>query len=882
MTARIGALAAALLAAAWAHAEASAAPAGVQVELIDARTPWRVYVVQGASLVRRQGVLERWERDRGRAFDPAEPGEHLVYFSPLPPADWMRADFDDHYWPRYEPDELAECLGGYGAGVTGGWLSLLCLRTRFGISDAARTGELKVTVTCVGGGVVYVNGREVGRGFVAAGPLAPLAPAVDYPIEAYTTPDGSTPLPGLRFGSEPEPRLLGRYRERVRTFTVDVPARALKKGANVLAVELHRSAAAGPMDRRAPWNHVGVNQVSLSGAGRAGVVPYAEAAGGTRLWSATPVEPVSETVPATSSVGRKWSFPLVWLRGVPVRGVQVGNPFDPVLPIRMPVPRGGVCSGQAVLSDPSGLRGVQADLAPLRGAGGATIPPGGIQVRYAVQRAGVPYCDALMESPPAGAKTLPVWLVIQVGKDQAPGWYTSTLRCRANGRGLTVPVQVLVSGCPAGDEGAACPVSLTQSPETLALYYKTQPWSEPHWRLMARSLMLMGQVGNRVIHVPVILGTFRVGRGLTPSRVNRQDWRLPMVRWVKTASGLRPEFSLVEKYLDVYLKYCAPPRALCLYIWDSAYARAMADFYEGRRIPSRAGSPQAEPKVQQWDPQTHQTSEMPAPYFTDEGAEQFWRPVFEGVRAIVKKRGWSERIILLSLGGDLRPDEKTGGLLRQWVPYARWNLLSHFSGDPAPRDGKLIAGGGLEVGLKEWPWLICGGALPIDGWEERVRQPRDFLEMPTARWHHHEWSPPIVFRTLPLVWGSVARLGLDFWLPGAGGGPSNTSFFVHVNALTAPGPAGAVATVRLQMLREGAQDVRVRTAMIRAYLKLPEERRGRYRTLLDEFRRRVAVSARSPSNSELSYDWVGYVARVYQAGAELAGAKTEATWEDPP
>ena len=114
------------------------------------------------------------------------------------------------------------------------------------------------------------------------------------------------------------------------------------------------------------------------------------------------------------------------------------------------------------------------------------------------------------------------------------------------------------------------------------------------------------------------------------------------------------------------------------------------------------------------------------------------------------------------------------------------------------------------------------------------------------------------------------------------GGPSNTSFFVHVNALTAPGPDGAIPTVRFQMLREAVQDVHVRRAMIRAYLNLPEDQRQTYRDLLDEFTLRVAFGAHIPSGGELSYDWLDYVARVYQTAGDLTGQKTGARLDNPP
>ena len=56
-----------------------------------------------------------------------------------------------------------------------------------------------------------------------------------------------------------------------------------------------------------------------------------------------------------------------------------------------------------------------------------------------------------------------------------------------------------------------------------------------------------------------------------------------------------------------------------------------------------------------------------------------------------------------------------------------------------------------EIAYKEWYRLYCGGAAPVRIWERQIQEPLDFLEMPTARWHHQENSPPINFRTLPLI-----------------------------------------------------------------------------------------------------------------------------------
>jgi len=864
---------------------AASSGGAADVDLIDARTPWRAQLVVGMNMLREGAVLKITERHRNYLFDPAAYDPQAHKFWPMPPAGWTGADFDDDCWARYLQDDLADYLGGYGEG-TGGEIApaLLCLRTRFGISDPQRAAGLKLTVTCLGGGVVFVNGRQVGRGFMPSGPLHPLTPASDYPIEAYTTEGNASPLPALRSGTGPEPRLLDRYKKRIRTFTVTIPPDALVKGANVLAVELRRAAVAGPTGRGGAWGHLGFHEIKLTAPDGGGAIPYAEALKGTRLWSARANEQITNAPSERSLVRKNWFWTLLWSRGMPVKGVQVGNPFDPLRPVKMIVPRNGVCSGQAVVSDLAGLRGVSATVAPFQGPGGAVMPAAAAQVRFAAQHEGLHYCDALMVRPPDGARTVPVWVVLKAPKGQPAGWYCSTLSIRANGKSFSVPLRVLVTGLTLPDaKDFASTIGISHSPDTLAMQYNVEPWSPKHLALMDKSLELMGQVGNDVIYVPVILGPLG-GTGKTAVDFNVA----PIIRWTKTAGGLQPDFTILEKYLDAYGRHCAAPRGISLYIWGIRCAREMVQAYEGGGLrkgteASETNSGFAPPRVHVWDPKANTVTEQEVPVIGAAGSEKFWKPLVDGVRALVVKRGWSERCVMLGLGGDSRPGRKTVDLFKEWAPYARWNYLSHFSGDPGPKDGKLIATGGGEIGLKEWPWLICTRFSTAAQFEERLAAPLDFIEMPTARWMHQEYSPPLLFRTLAMMWGEVGRIGLDFWMARERGKPRATSFIgSHINSLTVPGPDGAVPTVRFEMFREGVQDVEVRGGIIRAYLKLPAEQRKGYRELIDELPSRVGQCGGPLPCQELNLDWAGYVARVHLAAAQLAGAKTDARWDQPP
>jgi hypothetical protein len=826
--------------------------------------PWRAYLVLASPVARKGGQLVLSDPRTDIPFDPLKFDPATYRHSPLPPGEWFRPDFDDYHWPRYQtdlPDYLGHCRVGRGAPTP----AVLYLRSCFGIAEPANVKDLKLTLAFIGGVVVYVNGQEIGRAYLPDGPLHPWTPAEDYPLEAYVTEDGITPLPPPVLTGSPEPKWSARYDMRVRLVTLDVPSGVLVKGRNVLAIALHRAAIAGPLAAEG-WSHVGFQLARLDSASGEGVISYPEALRGPRVWNAATVEQITETLSSDPLVQRTRPGSHRWS---PVKGVQCGNPFEPLRPVRLLGPRNGVCSGQVVLSDPAVLQNVSAAITDLRGPSGAVIPAAAVQIRYAVQQGWIHYCDALMPTPPAHAKTVPVWMIVSVPRDAPPGRYEGTLALQANGQSFAVPVQMQVSAVVVPNaRDFTSQVALGESPESVALEYAVRCWSDEHFRLLEKSLEMLGQVGNDVVHVPVILGTHSA---YAVDWVARTDVsrpgparRVPLVRWVQRGEKLVPEFSLLEKFLDVYAKYCAPPQALVLYVWDASSAKEVADAYEGRRRPTRAYTPHSRLMVSLWNPTTDKTTDIPAPAFIEPGAEEFWKPMFDGVREIVRRRGWPPQCLMAGLGGDIRPGQRTGELLRQWAPEVRWNLLSHFSGDPGPSDGKLIVTGGLEVGLKEWP---AAGCLPVPTLEARLLQPTAYLELPTFRWSHAENSPPMLFRTLPLCWGAFTRLGLDFW-PGRGG-PRYTSWFSHVNHLSVPGPDGAAPTVRFQMLREGTQEHEIRANIIRAYASLPPEKQAPWRELIGELNMRLSWATPYLSQMELAYNWDDYLARLHAAAATL-------------
>ena len=849
-----------------------------QVQVVNELTPWRVRLVRGPAVFRDGGEL-KWNPPtrRPERYDPAAAWAKYVeagLADPLPPEGWAGGDFDDRTWPRWSND-LFEHFGGYGFGMdaSGRWPvpALLCLRTWFGVDEPARAADLKVTVRCVGGAAVYVNGKEVGRAFLPRGPLAPTTPAEEYPIAAYTADDDKTPLPGLFNPQQPEAKLAGRYRARVRDFTVAVPSSVLVKGRNVLAVELHRAAAAGPFSRGA-WSHVGIWRIWAASRSGAGLVGYDRASAGTRVWSAAATEQVAAELPRHTVLPANRFWYIYNDDGIPVKGIHAANPYDPLEPLRMVAPRNGACSGQAIISDPNGVRDVTASVADFRGGGGAVIPAAAAEIRFAATGLDVHYCDRLEARPPKGARTVPVWVILKVPADQKPGWYVSTLRIGGDGRSFDVPVGVLVSACRVPDpRNNHSNVAMMQSPDSVAIQYKVRPWSPEHFRLLDKSFKLLGELGNDVLYVPVIVSADK-------------GEKAGAIRWVKDGAGWRGEFGAFEKLLDVYVRHCGEPKAVALCVWSAATATSVARAYEGSQTPSAPGKASRPLLVTLLEESTGRMSDMPAPRFGENGDEAFWRPMLEGVRQVVRKRGWSDRVIVLGEGGDVRPSRQTGELLRRWAPYARWDILSHFSGDPGSgfykgphkddfQAGRMIATGDLEVALKEYPG---GGICRADQLAARLRQRLDYLDLPNHRWQVVRDSPPVHFRTLLQGFEGLSRFGLDFWPVGArgrsllSGWTGGSRVRAPVDCVTAPGPDGAEPTVRFEMMREAIQDLDVRIAILRAVEGADQQRRKECLELLDGLRAHVGPQ------------YAAYAARVYEMAARLAGASTGATWDNPP
>ena len=174
--------------------------------------------------------------------------------------------------------------------------------------------------------------------------------------------------------------------------------------------------------------------------------------------------------------------------------------------------------------------------------------------------------EAAHATPPA--KTLPaatgngaveeVWVLVRVPAAATAGDYTGTLAIAAGGQKLAdAPLRLHVADWKLPDpKDFHTFVGLYQSPDTLAMKYKVPQWSEKHWALLEKSMDLLGQLGNKLVHVNV---------------VDKTKWGNDdgMVTWIKKDDGsFDYDYSVVERYLRTVRKHMGVPRFVVLNVYN--------------------------------------------------------------------------------------------------------------------------------------------------------------------------------------------------------------------------------------------------------------------------------------------------------------------------
>ena len=647
--------------------------------------------------------------------------------SPLLPDGWQKAAFDDSNWVRrFGPFVNYEYWHGTSPIFSYRSLAMICARGRFEVVDPAKVEGLDVQVYYQGGTVVYLNGTEVARANLPTGSLTVESLADEYPMETYVyaagdllnanstlmLPRGSISPAGELTGTPAQTEPIRRKGLRNRMVTVKVPASLLKKGVNVLSVEVHRAPANETMFTN-PKQHNGEGNNNWFG-------PM------VHWWNRCALMDVQLTAtgPAdnfVTSTARPKGF-QVWNQATLHRIGQGswGDPNEPLRPLEMKGMKNGVYSDQFVVSRDVAIKGLKVTTGDLNGSGGTKIAASNLAIGYATWNwdgRSVVFYDALEPVPPAELPVItakipshmqgavqPVWVTVTVPKTAPAGTYEGIITVSADGLPpLNVPVKLQVIGnyvLPDAKDFKFY-MGVLESPDSLAMQYNVPLWSEEHWKLIDKAFELLALIGTKEVHIPAITHT-QLG--------NEQG----MVRFIKQADGKsKLDYSIAERYLETALKHLKHVEAVVVAIQDNTLENA----YPGRV--------REEVKVTQWDPVAKTAEEMATPAWATPEALSFWKPVIEGFNAMLAKRNLGGKMLFgSSSNGVCNPKEIND--LRTLAPDVGWvnvthigdqNWLAGVRGDPSQgqKVGQLSC---VRTGVLWVHWDPEKGK-PIYGWTSK-------------------------------------------------------------------------------------------------------------------------------------------------------------------
>ncbi|HUT32057.1 MAG TPA: glycoside hydrolase domain-containing protein [Planctomycetota bacterium] len=829
----------------WLTGGAHAADTGPP--LLGTQSQWRCFFVWQEELVQwESGELTRFRSVKG-APKPIEKVDGKPEASAAAPGGWTAAEFDDSSW-ACSPGPIVHTPHRRD-------LAAILLRGKFELAEPA---DLTLALSWRGGAIVYLNGKELVRANLPAGAIAPGAPGEPYPKAAYVDAEGKLLFAPPR-EAEPEGMKL-----RVRTLSHKVPASAVRQGLNVLAVELHRAPTSEllytavvpktPRGDKPQWSMVGLEELSLGG----GKGPQASLA----VWPGNPLLDVFDADPGEPGMAGK--------------------------PVRLAGARNGAFSGVVMVRSPEAVKGLKVEPGALKLADGdAVIPASAWRVRFAVpgdappvgaasrRPQGAAFLGVLAEAPPENAAAVPVWLTVRVGGDAKPGEYKGVLRVSVNAAApAEVPVELSVADFALPEPRSyTCFTGIAESPESVALQYGVPLWSEEHWKLLDRVFAHLGQVGVRMVLIPVVAKTHRG---------NDQS----MVRWVKQADGsLKPDFGVVERYLDLVAKHLGTGPLVCWYVWMPSQGGGAWG-----ATPDKPKNEKPTP-ITVLDPATGQAQDGEAPDWGTPQSVPFWKPVFDGLRERLAKRGL-EKSAALGLVCDFTPSKQTVEDLRAVAPELRWVVHAHgltlkFAGQP-------VAEAAHVWGVKE-P-RTSDDKLKRYGWKNAIITTVFPRYGAGSMGHVNPTSPVGVYHALlegyqASGYDGVNDLGADFWpvvkmqrrelLPLSArygyrdrpGSPPMTH-----GSLLFPAKDGPVATVRFEVLRLGVQEAEARIFIEKALeepakrAKLGDELAARAQGLLDERVRKIA-NAKLDRSPMFSYgsdaSWLDYAAGVAERARAL-------------
>ncbi|MBN2582509.1 MAG: hypothetical protein JXL80_05530 [Planctomycetes bacterium] len=636
----------------------SATPAAAEPTLVlDGAGVWRMYHTLEPPLIQQPG-----NKVEPLMFDV----KWLDWATAAAPADWTTVEMNDRTWTRGPVRRAAETP----------YLAQLCLRGKFEVTNPAAVKGLSVAVEYHGGVIVYLNGKEVGRGDLTSGKNSGRALAKPYPTSAFVDTQGN--LVG-------EPRRGQPDTPRTRSLNLPIPKTLLRKGLNILAIEVLRAPyPAAVMDKHPRgvggmskdpglmWNTCEIRTVRLSAEGPEGLVPNITRPEGLQVWN-----------------------------GYPLAGdvdVDYGDRTEPLGPMAVCSPRNGAPYGKVVIGSDKPLKNLKVTSSDLK-SGDSVIASSQISFLYGVPGGsemlsrdggpspypdGVGFLNALIAEPleefPVSTRgrssgrisgaVVPLWVRVKVPADAKPGEYKGTLTVAATEESpVKVPVELTVLPWKMPDpQNFRTWVELIQSPDTLAVEYNVPLWSEKHWALIARSFKLVRDTGNRSLYIPVIAHT-NLG--------NEES----MIRWIKKPGGKYDwDFSVMDRYLDTAQECLGTPKLVVLQVWEvymntrESTGRRFGEILEENQK-NTGGAP-----LVTFVDASGKTENGVVPKLSDPASKRIWQELMAQVRSRLKKRG-IEKTLQLGMFTDSVPNKEDTKFFLDIAPDLPWVQHGHNAFD---------------------------------------------------------------------------------------------------------------------------------------------------------------------------------------------------------
>jgi len=746
------------------------------------------------------------------------PGPIADFQSPLPPPEWMKLDFDDTDWNRQRsPVEMPPAWQGRSISLHSATCnSILFLRWKFAVEDPAQAQDLKLSAEYVGGLAVYVNGQELTRAHLPAGELRPDTLAERYPDDLYCL-EGGKMLQQHYPGEPIKPELIAAFERRYRKLDgIAVPARLLRKGGNLLALQIHRAptnegAVAAQRTREGGmytspgiWAYAALRDITLASASGAGVVQNTARPKGVQVWNVAPFETLT--------------------------AFDYGEPGEALQPIAIRAARNSVFSGRLAVGSDAPLQGLKVTVGDLKLAGGnGQLPASSVRVRYAEPALpekcwtprhrfnglldAIPASIPVVTAPPERERHLgqpitrpgitcgavaSLWLTARVPREAKAGTYEGVVTVEAEGlKPTAVPLKLTVS-----DWALPDPRDFRQhhlifvAQEAVARHYGVEMWSDKHFELMGKSLALLAEVNSREVPMNLAVNFYGGNKGAVDTS-NEQS----MVRWIRKGDGsFSYDFTIFDKYCDLVARTIGKPLPVRLNCWGEV---------------NKEGKNGCAAQVTCLDPATGKLEPIEQPLFGSEESYAFWKPVIDEALKRLTARGWLDVTALGHNSYCYSPKPEVIAIAKRLWPDGVWAYTAHngtLAGKFTTKDRSVA----MPVKYSVCIWTE--GRLAPRG-SGALLKPRPSIWCNTARTRHRDHSPLIVIRNLPeemLLRGhdGVGDFGSDlfplkkpvgngYYCMGNGrgtGGPNDAE-----RCILAPGPDGAVSTERFESFREGTE-----------------------------------------------------------------------------